>query len=59
MLYGATVWDPLLIVAQIISVQCLFYLSLGLWLTVFLGEATLQDAVAHIVNGVLIFALRA
>jgi protein SYS1 len=59
MLYGATVWDPLLIVAQIISVQCLFYLSLGLWLTVFLGAATLQDAVAHIVNGVLIFALRA
>lgn len=32
------VWDPVLIIAQIISIQCLFYLSLGLWQVLFLGE---------------------
>mmetsp|Transcript_5022 Transcript_5022/g.8757 ORF Transcript_5022/g.8757 Transcript_5022/m.8757 type:complete len:250 (-) Transcript_5022:370-1119(-) len=37
MLYGAAVWDPALIIAQIVSIQCLFYLSLGLWQLVFLG----------------------
>jgi hypothetical protein len=37
MLYGSNVWDPLLIIAQIISVQCLYYLSLGLWLSIVLG----------------------
>lgn len=30
-----TQWDPWLIVAQIISVQCIVYLSLGLLLTLF------------------------
>lgn len=36
MFYGAMVWDPWLILAQIASLQALFYLSLGscLWLTV-------------------------
>ena len=38
MFYGANVWDPWLILAQIITVQCLFYLSFGLLLYVFLGE---------------------
>ena len=38
MFYGAAVWDPWLILAQIITVQCLFYLSFGLLLYVFLGE---------------------
>lgn len=37
MLYGASVWDPVLIVFQIVSLQCLFYLSLGLWQAVFIG----------------------
>ncbi|KAJ9527330.1 hypothetical protein QJQ45_025593 [Haematococcus lacustris] len=37
MLYGAAVWDPTLIIAQIISLQCLFYLSLGLWQMLLLG----------------------
>ena len=35
-LYGATVWSPTLIIAQIIAVQCAFYVCLGLlaWLLV-------------------------
>ena len=32
------VWDPVLIVFQIVSLQCLFYLSLGLWQAVFIGK---------------------
>ncbi len=37
MFYGAQVWDPVLIVAQIVTLQCLFYLSLGALLFVFVG----------------------
>jgi hypothetical protein len=32
------VWDPALIIAQIISVQCLFYVSLGLIQALTIGE---------------------
>lgn len=32
------VWDPVLIIAQILSLQCLFYLSLGFWQALFLGK---------------------
>lgn len=38
MLYGPTVWDPVLIIAQIVAVQCVFYLGLGLFLTALVGE---------------------
>ncbi|KAJ1687938.1 hypothetical protein LUZ63_019328 [Rhynchospora breviuscula] len=34
MFYGAIVWDPWLIVAQIVCLQCLFYLTLGLFMSV-------------------------
>ena len=37
MFYGAAVWDPWLILTQIITVQCLFYLSFGLLLYILLG----------------------
>ena len=37
MFYGATVWDPWLIVAQIACLQCLFYLSLGFYLWLLVG----------------------
>mmetsp|Transcript_1661 Transcript_1661/g.4314 ORF Transcript_1661/g.4314 Transcript_1661/m.4314 type:complete len:225 (+) Transcript_1661:371-1045(+) len=30
MFYGANIWDPALILSQIVSVQCLSYLTLGL-----------------------------
>lgn len=37
MFYGAAAWDPWLIVAQIVSLQCLYYLSLGLFLSILVG----------------------
>eukprot|EP00271_Cylindrocystis_brebissonii_P019398 TRINITY_DN587_c0_g2_i1.p1 TRINITY_DN587_c0_g2~~TRINITY_DN587_c0_g2_i1.p1 ORF type:complete len:170 (-),score=18.23 TRINITY_DN587_c0_g2_i1:1366-1875(-) len=37
MFYGTLVWDPWLIVAQIACLQCLFYLSLGTLLWLFVG----------------------
>ena len=41
MFYGASVWDPWLIIAQIVTVQCLYYLSFGLLLYLLLGEPLL------------------
>eukprot|EP00899_Mesostigma_viride_P008036 jgi/Mesvir1/17233/Mv07646-RA.1 len=38
MFYGASVWDPLLIIAQIVCLQCLHYLSLGVLLFLFIGS---------------------
>ena len=32
------VWDPVLIISQIASLQCLFYLGLGIIQTMLLGE---------------------
>lgn len=37
MFYGTAVWDPWLIVGQIICLQCSYYLTLGLFMMVFLG----------------------
>lgn len=37
MFYGAVVWDPWLIVAQIVCLQCMYYITLGLLLTVLVG----------------------
>ncbi|XP_030464620.1 uncharacterized protein LOC115684064 [Syzygium oleosum] len=37
MFYGAVVWDPWLIVAQIVCLQCLYYLTLGLFLSLLVG----------------------
>jgi hypothetical protein len=30
-----TVWDPFMIISQILTLQCIFYVSLGLWLSFF------------------------
>jgi hypothetical protein len=38
MLYGAAVFDPVHIIAQIIAVQCLSYLSLTLLTWLVVGE---------------------
>jgi protein SYS1 len=38
MFYGAHVWDPVLIIAQIVTLQCLFYVSLGVLLWALLGR---------------------
>ncbi|XP_030526167.1 protein SYS1 homolog isoform X1 [Rhodamnia argentea] len=37
MFYGAVAWDPWLIVAQIVCLQCLYYLTLGLFLSLLVG----------------------
>uniref|UniRef100_A0A2P2JD25 Uncharacterized protein MANES_04G123000 n=1 Tax=Rhizophora mucronata TaxID=61149 RepID=A0A2P2JD25_RHIMU len=37
MFYGAVVWDPWLILAQIVCLQCLYYLTLGLFLSTLVG----------------------
>lgn len=46
MFYGTQVWDPCLIIAQILAVQCLFYLSLGFleWIIIggFVDKLTLR-----------------
>mmetsp|Transcript_22606 Transcript_22606/g.31505 ORF Transcript_22606/g.31505 Transcript_22606/m.31505 type:complete len:190 (+) Transcript_22606:236-805(+) len=38
MFYGATVFDPIIIIAQIVSMQCLSYLSLGMFQWLLLGS---------------------
>ncbi|XWS16374.1 hypothetical protein CRYUN_Cryun34aG0081700 [Craigia yunnanensis] len=37
MFYGAMVWDPRFIVAQIVCFQCLYYLTLGVFLSFLVG----------------------
>lgn len=50
MIYGANVWDPILIVAQIVALQCLFYLSLGLFQAIFLGHFVQRLTTAQILS---------
>mmetsp|Transcript_10313 Transcript_10313/g.28043 ORF Transcript_10313/g.28043 Transcript_10313/m.28043 type:complete len:198 (+) Transcript_10313:93-686(+) len=49
MFYGTAVWDPVLIVAQIVTVQCLFYVCLGTFLYVFLATSRPQSGPLSIV----------
>ncbi|XP_042950594.1 protein SYS1 homolog isoform X2 [Carya illinoinensis] len=37
MFYGTVVWDPWLIVGQIVCLQCFYYLTLGVFMTIFVG----------------------
>ncbi|XP_071711628.1 uncharacterized protein [Rutidosis leptorrhynchoides] len=37
MFYGSVVWDPWLIVAQIVCIQCLYYLTLGVFMAILVG----------------------
>lgn len=37
MFYGAVVWDPWLIVAQIVCIQCIYYLTLAIFLEILVG----------------------
>ncbi|KAG2446261.1 hypothetical protein HXX76_000851 [Chlamydomonas incerta] len=48
MLYGQAVWDPILIVAQIITLQCLFYLTLGLFQGLFIGPYVSRLSIAYL-----------
>lgn len=49
-LFGATVWDPALIIAQIITVQCFFYTNLGLFLYLLVGPYVQQIALYHFLD---------
>jgi hypothetical protein len=37
-LFGPSAWDPVAITAQIVAVQCLYYLSLGLLYKLIVGK---------------------
>ncbi|KAM3200246.1 hypothetical protein P3L10_032608 [Capsicum annuum] len=37
MFYGSAVWDPWLIVKQIGCLQCIYYLTLGMFLEILVG----------------------
>ncbi|ONK76586.1 uncharacterized protein A4U43_C03F29850 [Asparagus officinalis] len=37
MFYGAAAWDPWLIASQIVCLQCLHYLTLGVLMSIFVG----------------------
>ena len=41
MFYGTQVWDPVLITAQIVTMQLLFYMSYGLLLWILVGKPRL------------------
>ncbi len=43
-----TVWDPWMIVAQMCTLQCAFYVSLGLWIFFFDALAGYPRALEHI-----------
>lgn len=45
------VWDPQLIIAQIITVQCLFYISLGLIQAVTIGEPKVPSTAPRLGHG--------
>ena len=46
MFYGTQVWDPVLIVAQIVTIQCLFYISFGLLLWILVGKLNYEQQAA-------------
>merc|ERR1711976_417012 len=32
--FRSSVWDPVLIISQILTIQCVFYISLGTWISI-------------------------
>jgi hypothetical protein len=33
--FRSNLWDPVLIVSQIIAIQCTYYVGLGIWILIF------------------------
>ena len=50
MFYGAVVWDPWLIVAQIVCIQCLYYLTLGVFLTILVGTRVSRMSLVYFID---------
>lgn len=48
MFYGAVVWDPWLIVAQIVCLQCLYYITLGLFMSIFVGTRVSRMSLVYL-----------
>lgn len=47
MFYGSVVWDPWLIVAQIVCLQCFYYLTLGVFVSIFVGTRVSHMSLAY------------
>ncbi|KAL9304479.1 hypothetical protein ACSQ67_021742 [Phaseolus vulgaris] len=54
MFYGAVVWDPWLIVAQIVGLQCLYYITLGLLLSILVGTRVSRMSLVYFFDYVAI-----
>lgn len=48
MFYGTVTWDPWLIVAQIVCLQCLYYLTLGLFLSMLVGARVSRISLVYV-----------
>lgn len=56
MFYGAVVWDPWLIVAQIVCLQCLYYVTLGVFLMVLVGTRVSRMSLVYFFDYVTLTA---
>jgi hypothetical protein len=54
MFYGAMIWDPWLILAQIVCIQSLYYMSLGVFLWVFVGTQVPELTLKYFFNNSLV-----
>ncbi|KAI4329273.1 hypothetical protein L6164_021557 [Bauhinia variegata] len=54
MFYGAAVWDPWLIVAQIVCLQCLYYVTLGVFLSILVGTRVSRMSLVYFFDYVTI-----
>ncbi|XP_019425094.1 PREDICTED: protein SYS1 homolog isoform X1 [Lupinus angustifolius] len=56
MFYGAVVWDPWLIVGQIVCLQCLYYITLGMFLSLLVGTRVSRMSLVYFFDYVTITA---
>ena len=54
MFYGAMIWDPWLILAQIVCIQSLYYMSLGIFLWAFVGTQVPELTLKYFFNYTLV-----
>lgn len=56
MFYGKVVWDPFLIVAQIVCLQCLYYLTLGVFLALLVGTRVSKMSLVYFFDYAIVTA---
>ncbi|KAE9621338.1 hypothetical protein Lalb_Chr01g0012641 [Lupinus albus] len=54
MFYGAVTWDPCLIIGQIVCLQCLYYITLGMFLSILVGIRVSQMSLVYFFDYVTI-----